>query len=257
MRQKKAPISLAGITLILIMFTVQAHSEPQRLERTNLLVENLSCSSCLNSIENELSAINGYIGMAGDLRRGQVMVDHEKNLDSDNIAAIITKTGYPARVDWTASISADNANNFPVPVRSAQSCGGGCSSGQNGGGSAGWGNADADTVQTTFKVDNLTCISCLSSIEESLRALPGTIGMKSDISNKLVRVAHNNKLDSKTIAATISGLGYPATITNDSINDSNTKNIATRAGSGCSTRNRPCSATASAWKTLYNRYVKD
>ena len=244
-----------GTTALLLLLThVHGAGAGQDLKRTNLLVDNLSCSSCLNTIAEELSSMAGYIGMAGDLRRGQIMVDHRATINEEGLATAITRAGYPARVDWTASITEDKANVFPVSGNPSSSCGGGCSSGA-GGGSATWGGQnDGKTVLTTMQVDNLSCISCLTKIEEKMRTLKGTIGMKSDMGNKLVTIEHLSILNGDTVAAAITELGYPATIVTGTVIKTANSNPAARAGTSCNSRNRPCNATASAWKTLYRRY---
>jgi len=178
-------IFIGTAVLLLSLTLVHWAGAGQNLKRTNLLVDNLSCSSCLNTIEQELSAMTGFVGMAGDLRRGQILVDHQAAMDEEDIATAITRAGYPARVDWTASITEDKANVFPRSATPSQSCGGGCSSGA-GKGSATWGESSGKDIKT----DN---------------ANPTAGG---------------------------------------------------RAPCG-SREKRPCSATASAWKTLYRQYFSD
>jgi len=91
------------------------------LAETTLQVSNLSCGSCLNNIEAELSKSAGMVGMSADLGRGLVAIRHTAELSSDKIASAITGIGYPAKV------LASQASNSKTPPALGNSGGnGGC-----------------------------------------------------------------------------------------------------------------------------------
>lgn len=65
-------------------------------------VSNLSCSSCLANIEAELQKMAGTVGMTGDVAKGIVAVEHRDTVAAADIAAAISRLGYPARIVSTA-----------------------------------------------------------------------------------------------------------------------------------------------------------
>jgi copper chaperone CopZ len=238
------------------------------VQRTSYTVSNLSCSSCLATIEAELKGLPGTIGMDADLQRGRVIVDHQPELGYERIASTITNVGYPAKVDWTATVPDQKAIRYSSNSKFSSGCGGGgCGvSGGAGSGSSVWNSsipANQTVNRTIFQVSNLSCTSCFASIEEQLKTMPKTIGMNGDITKGIVIVDHESVLNGDTIAAAITTLGYPAKpVSTSKISaqkalaagaKSGTANR-TRAGSGCNTRG-PCNATSTSWKNLYNRYV--
>jgi copper chaperone CopZ len=261
MRKPGYRITLA---LILLLITAATTSGAE-LKRTSLQVNNLSCTSCLASIEEALRGLSGAIGMAGDIRTGRVIVDHLADLDEEILAAAITANGYPAEVDWTADIDKRQAITFDRSNRFSSGCGG-CSTTGAASDPRVWDPQAAGTgkvSRTIMQVANLSCISCLANIEEALRTIPGTIGMTGDLTTGLVAVDHLGSLSGDQIAAAISGIGYPARIVSSpgNITGKNAKavtkssSIASRISSyGCN-RRRSCTATASAWKQLYRKYV--
>lgn len=249
---------------LILLFTATVYGGT--VKRTSLQVDNLSCTSCLAAIKEGLMGLAGALGMTGDLRAGIVIVDHEPALAGETIAKTITGIGYPATVDWTADIAADKASNFGNASRFAGGCGGGCN--RSGGAAAGpqvWNPQAAQSgkvVRTTMQVANLSCSSCLTNIATELQGLAGTIGMASDLAQGIVVVDHLQTVTGEKIAAAISKLGYPAriisTASNASIEDRPEGGQAPSTAShfsisNCSRRN--CSATASAWKELYRRYI--
>jgi len=251
--------------LILISWTAAYGST---VKRTSLRVDNLSCTSCLATIEEGLMGLGGALGMSGDIRSGVIIVDHEPALADETIAKAITGIGYPATVDWNADIAADRAFNFGGKTRSASSCSGGCNrSGEAAAGPQVWNPqaAQADkVVRTTMQVTNLSCSSCLTNIAAELQGLAGTAGMTGNLAQGIVVVDHLQTVAGEEIAAAITRMGYPARIIATAANDKATRRNGPEAGktpatassfSGSNCNRRSCSATASAWKELYRRYI--
>lgn len=98
-------------------------------------VSNLSCGSCLGTIEQELRKYDGMVNMTADLSTGLVTIGHTAELPDRAIAVAITEAGYPARLL--------NAEDAQILQRRAASgtgrAGGGCGSGGGGCGSGGCG----------------------------------------------------------------------------------------------------------------------
>jgi copper chaperone CopZ len=265
MNQNKKIITALSALLLGLIFAVQANSTT--VQRSNFIVGNLSCTSCLATIEAELKTVPGTLGMEADLRSGRVTVDHLATLDDEQIATTISKLGYPATLDWTATVPEQNTRKFSQQNSSGSGCSsGGC--GASGGAGAGptvWKAAPADSTvsRTTLQVSNLSCTSCLANIAAELRKLSETYGMTGYLSRGIVIVDHTDTLENSRIAAVISGLGYPARVLSTNEIPAQKAFSATpgtgspgqlvRSGGGCNS-NGPCNATSASWQKLYNRY---
>jgi copper chaperone CopZ len=266
MKQNKKIIAALSTILLGLIFVLQANADT--VKRSNFIVTNLSCTSCLANIEAELKSVPGTLGMDADLRSGRVTVDHLDSVDYEQIAARISKLGYPATVDWTANVPEQYTRRFAPQSRYNSGCSsGGCGSGVTGDGLTAWRTAPTTGLisRTTLQASNLSCTSCLNNIAAELRQMPDTYGMKGYLSRGVIIVDHISTLDNKKIAEAISNLGYPARIValNDvpaqkafsasgrDVSQQNTNPV--RAGSGCNSRG-PCNATAGSWQKLYNRY---
>lgn len=265
MNKQKTTISALGALLVSLIFIANALAST--VQRSNFIVNNLSCTSCLATIEAELKGVPGALGMNADLRQGQVTVDHLSSLDTEQIAAIISNLGYPAAMEWTASVPQQYTNKFAQQSRYSSGCSsGGCGvSGGPGAGPTAWKKApETGTVnRTTLQVGNLSCTSCLANIATELSKLSDTYGMNGYLSRGIVIVDHAETLENNRIAAIISDLGYPARAlsTNEipaqktftAAAGSGTSGQAVRQGSGCNSKG-PCNATSASWQKLYNRY---
>ena len=74
------------------------------------------------------------------------------------------------------------------------------------------GNSGKDLLETTLQVSNLSCGSCLANIEGELRKYDGMAGMNADLSSGIVVISHTEELSPQKIAASVTGIGYPAKI---------------------------------------------
>ena len=259
--------SITALSALLLGLTFAVFAEAATVKRSNFIVSNLSCTSCLATIEAELKGMAGALGMDADLPQGRVIVDHLDTLSPEQIAAAISRLGYPAEMEWTATLPENNTNRFAGQNRYGSGCsGGGCNvSGRTGTGPTAWKTAPAGTTvsRTTLKVNNLSCTSCLSNIATELGKLTNTYGMNGYLSRGIVIVDHAADLESGRIAALISDLGYPAraVVTNSipagevfTTNPGSTGGTGEiRPGSGCN-GSSPCNATAASWQKLYKRY---
>ena len=259
--------TIAALGSLLVGLFLAAHAYGVTVQRSNFKVDNLACTSCLATIETELKGVPGTLGMDADLRSGRVTVDHLSTLDYEQIAVTISKLGYPATMEWTATLPEQYTNKFAQDSRYRSGCsGGGCGiSNGAGGGLTTWKAAPAEgTVsRTTLQVSNLSCTSCLANIAAELSKLSETYGMNGYLSRGIVLVDHAETLENSRIAAIVSGLGYPARVlaTNEvpaqkalALNTGNdSQNQFIRPGFGCSSKG-PCNATSAAWQELYQRY---
>jgi copper chaperone CopZ len=256
----------AALSLLVISLLLAAYAHAETVQRSNYIVKNLSCTSCLATIETELKGVPGALGMDADLRKGRVTIDHLSSLDSEQIAATISKLGYPATMEWTATVPEQSTNKFARQSRYRSGCSsGGCGVSRGAGsGPTSWKAAPASGTisRTTLQVGNLSCTSCLSNIAAELRKLSNTYGMNGYLSRGIVIVDHTDASENSKIAAVISGLGYPArVVATNEIPTQKTFKTNPRAGSsgqvrsgrGCNSKG-PCNATSASWQKLYNRY---
>ena len=255
------------LTNLLMAAMLVSGAQAAGVQRTSYIVSNLSCTSCLATIEAELKGLPGTIGMDADLQQGRVTVDHLPSLNYEQIATTISKLGYPAKVDWSATVPEQYTKEFAQQSKYSSGCSsGGCStSGGAGAGPTTWKTPPAaGTIsRTTLQVSNLSCTSCLNNIAAEMSKLSDTYGMNGYLSRGIVIVDHTDTLENSRIAAIISDLGYPAKVV--STNEIQAKkafsaaprngspNQGVRSGSGCNSKG-PCNATSSSWQKLYNRY---
>lgn len=114
----------------------------------------------------------------------------------------------------------------------------------------------ANLKQTTLEVSNLSCGSCLSRIDDTLKGHAGYSKLGADLRQGIVVVEHESTLKEQTIAKAISDIGYPAKVVAEK-EISKAPNLfkGQGAGYGCcgGGRSSGCSASASTWKRLFNR----
>lgn len=265
MNKKTATIWAMSIVLLVVFTAIVSANE---LTRTILRVSNLSCTSCLVRIDESLSTNAGVRAVNGDVRRGIVFVDHDPALAGDDIARLVSETGYPAEVIGTGTILVDDSGK--TAQQSAVAGRGGCGSGGGGCGGSGavgssWSAVEKDQQlsRTTLAVSNLTCISCLSQIEAALRNVTGTIGMSGDLAKGTIVVDHQQSVAGEVITKLLEDIGYPAkiidakTITSSDVQPAVAVTGPPPSGQrrlGCSSGNG-CNAKA-AWQKLYEKYVE-
>jgi copper chaperone CopZ len=261
MNHKISTITILSMLLYSLLFSV--HAKAEAVQRSNFIVSNLSCTSCLATIEAELKGLEGVLGMDADLRAGRVTVDHLSSLDFERIETAISNLGYPAKMEWTATVPEQYTNRFAGESRYRSGCSsGGCGVSNGGGGDqTAWRVAPASGTisRSTLQVSKLSCTSCLNNIAQELSSIKETYGMKGYLNRGIVLVDHVTTFDNSKIAAAISNLGYPArVVATNEISAQNgfgaTPNSgALSPGRGCSGRG-PCNATAASWQQLYQRY---
>ncbi|MDT0684204.1 heavy metal translocating P-type ATPase [Roseicyclus sp. F158] len=71
---------------------------PMRLTETVLLVEGMSCASCIGRVERMLLGLPGVASAEVDLSRGRAVVRHSEDCGAADIARNLTAAGYPATV---------------------------------------------------------------------------------------------------------------------------------------------------------------
>lgn len=57
-------------------------------------VEGMSCGHCVNSVQSEVSTIDGVTAVDVDLATGQVTVTSETPIDTDAVTTAVEEAGY-------------------------------------------------------------------------------------------------------------------------------------------------------------------
>jgi copper chaperone CopZ len=246
------------LSILIIFITVGFAGLVYGSTKTTFQVSNLSCGSCLANIASNLQQVEGALGMEADLRQGLVVVEHDDQLAAGKIAEIITSLGYPAQIAGEEAPVGQREAAVPdqqsikkieeKPVQRDK-------------------DADRDVRRTSLLVKNLSCSSCLSSIEAELKKLQGPLGMSADLSRGIVWVDHLAELDCNRIAQVVTDLGYPAEVDwTAQFNRRYAMNFAAAGqgsgfsssgdcgSGGCGLSGGGCGASSSAWKQLFNRY---
>jgi len=103
----------------------------------------------------------------------------------------------------------------------------------------------ANTLErTVLRVENISCISCLTGIKDNLARIEGIGRVGGDIPNKLVVVEHRSDIAAETVARSVSDLGYPATVVTDPLI---TRQLQPTAGKSCC-GSKQNAASPSTWQ---------
>lgn len=138
MEKKKIGLAVgllvAAVVLSISLVTAKnGRLDTPDIEQTTFQVSNLSCGSCLATIEEELRKYEGMVEMSADLGLGLVTVGHTSELGGPQIAEAITLAGYPARYVTADEVQALQAG-VPAGGVGRSGCGGGAGGGCGSGG---------------------------------------------------------------------------------------------------------------------------
>lgn len=77
--------------------------DPSRLTTTRLTIERMSCAACSGRVSRALSAQPGVADARVNLLSGRADIRHDAAVAPDDLAALVTKLGYPAAVPKKAA----------------------------------------------------------------------------------------------------------------------------------------------------------
>ncbi|MDR2914028.1 MAG: heavy-metal-associated domain-containing protein [Tannerella sp.] len=63
--------------------------------KTTLIVENIKCGGCANSIHRSLAALTGVFGVNVDVASGAITIDHTDEVNREQLADKLLSLGYP------------------------------------------------------------------------------------------------------------------------------------------------------------------
>jgi heavy metal translocating P-type ATPase len=70
---------------------------PARPVETTLDIADMSCASCVGRVERILNAVPGVVGANVNLAAGRATILHSASVSAADLAAVVTKAGYPAQ----------------------------------------------------------------------------------------------------------------------------------------------------------------
>jgi len=155
-----------------------------RLDSVTIPVEGMSCGACAARIKKTLKPLAGVGSVEVSLERRNVLVRYlPEKTSPKRLASVISELGYKATLPEAAKTEA-----APAPV--AQT-------------------ADANVKTTTFPVRGMACESCVETIENLLRSVPGVKEAKVSLKEKEARVRYEDgKVTPERLAEEVTAQGF-------------------------------------------------
>jgi len=140
-------------------------------------VKGMTCASCNEHVEHEVSLLPGYIGAIADYQTGTVKVKYDNTLSSKSeVINAINSTGYKV-------IDTISPNNNGMSFN-----------------------------ELILKVKGMTCESCNLHVEHEISLLLGYIDAKADYKTGTVKVKYDNsKTSDKDVVDAVNRTGYKVT----------------------------------------------
>jgi copper ion binding protein len=154
------------------------------LLRTNLSISGMTCASCTTSIHSALSAHPDILDVSVNLLASSAVVQHKSTLSPAKIADMVEDIGFEAQV------SSSSPEGGPEQLRSA------------------------------FSIHGMTCASCSSSIERTLRPVAGINQVSIDVLGNRGVVLHTSDLSAAAIQQAIEDTGFDAELIETKLADS-------------------------------------
>jgi len=168
-------------------------------------VEGMTCNSCVKNIESVISEKSGVESVKVDLKKKEALVTFSSSvLTASKVAEYICDMGFDAYVKKEDGIQTNGGVNLAEKSVTTD---------QTGKSGAGHVPDDVHLAKCFIHIKGMTCASCVAAIEKHCRKLYGV----SDILIALLAAKAEVKYDPGCIqpvdiAASISDLGFPATI---------------------------------------------
>jgi len=139
-------------------------------------VQGLTCESCDQHVEHEVSNLPGYLTVVSDFKTGLVKVKYDKTKSSEqDVIDAINKTGYKI-VDTISTGTLKKEKTFSELI---------------------------------LTVNGLTCESCDQHVEHEVSLLPGYLAAVSDYKTGIVKVKYDNSKSSKQdVVDAVNKTGY-------------------------------------------------
>lgn len=155
-----------------------------RLEAVTIPVEGMSCGACAARIKKALKTLAGVASVEVSLERRDVSVRYlPEKISPKRLASEITGLGYKATLPEPAEPVASPAAETPA--------------------------ADSNVKTTTFPVRGMACESCVETVENLLRSLPGVKEARVSLKEKEARVRYEGgKVTPERLVEEVTAQGF-------------------------------------------------
>lgn len=154
---------------------------------TTVKVDGMTCGACTSAVEGAFKGVDGAGNVSVSLMMGRAVVHHDPTiLPPEKVAQVIEDSGFDAAVLSTDTPSAKQARS----------------------------RSDGPSFSTTtLAVEGMTCGSCTSAVEGSLKEIPGVSSVSVSLLSERVVVEHDEiTITPEQIAAAIEDRGFGATV---------------------------------------------
>ncbi|WP_158633664.1 heavy-metal-associated domain-containing protein [Tautonia sociabilis] len=160
-----------------------------RLEAVTIPVEGMSCGACAARIKKTLKSSAGVASVEVSLERRSVLVRYlPEKTSPERMAAEITELGYKATVPAPAEPGASEPVATPAVDASA---------------------ADPKERTTAFPVRGMACESCVETVENLLRSMPGVKAARVSLEEKEAEVRYvEGEVTPERLAEEVTAQGF-------------------------------------------------
>lgn len=170
-----------------------AEAEPlasdAELQAVSIPVEGMSCGACAARIKKTLKPLAGVASVEVSLERRNVSVRYlPEEMSPERLASEITELGYKATLLEPAELAAAEPAATPTVEAAA---------------------ADSNVKTTTFPVRGMACESCVETVENLLRSLPGVRDARVSLKEKEAEVRYEDgKVTPERLAEEVTAQGF-------------------------------------------------
>lgn len=158
-----------------------------------LAISGASCQSCARKIRDALAGVAGVRDVQIDL--GAQTVQVQGDVDARAAAQAVSDAGYPARVEPPAEKEPAQASCHTAPVSQPNA------------------GAKADTPTIQLRIHGAKCASCVRTIENALRAVPGVQHAEMNLADRSAAISGQVAPDA--LIGALRSVGYDADIADD------------------------------------------
>ncbi len=144
-----------------------------RTPRVDLVIEGMTCASCVRRVENALSKVPGVTGASVNLATETAEVELERPIDTDQLIGAVSSAGYGAHLPTLKVTGRD---------------------------------------LIVLEVSGMTCASCVRRVENALSKVPGVTDASVNLATETAEVELERPIDTDQLIGAVSSAGYGAEI---------------------------------------------
>lgn len=180
-----------GFDATLLSSISETNIKPKLL-KTELNISGMTCTSCSNSIINELNKLSQVENISVSLMTEKAVIIHEKSLSVESIKDHIEDLGFDAFI-----INSKELNDFENSYNISNS------------------NSNFDKISTNLKIFGMTDPSIENLLIETITNLNGILKFNFSFNSKIALIEYDsNIIGIRSIIENISNLGFDALIIN-------------------------------------------